>query len=629
MPRASSRARRTSPISPSPRASDPRISSLPPPRQQRAAHAKKPAASRDSGRSDASRLAPSPAPAASLDSIDHLPLPPLEAPGDLGAGSLEALPLDELVGDLGDDFLPGVDAMLGGVDAVFAAAPEAPREVASSGHGPSVSRHSGETETRARADGFAVAAETAENDEESDDKKRARLVRNRESAMLSRQRKKQYVDELERKHRHAQIANAELQRLVQRLIAECEGLRHHLSLATGDPPVARGLILEHPPPPGMGLEAPPKVAIPRVAAAMPAAPKEKDGTRPPPVRTAGETGDARPDLLGSAGSAPGSPEQKHASASSHKRRRVAPGSSLAAAAAGALAVLSVVCIASERGGARRLPALASGGFAASETASHGRDGAPRRRLLALASGEEDLERSGMSDAKERVTLSALAATRAAAGEEADALEYRFANPDFETSGRSKASTETSPPFSVPYGGPDDPWYAAFGAAGLRRAEEFRRVACAEMFRFKPEGADPSGSAGVSVVASDAFSARLRAEMDAEAEEAGEPPRAERKEKEETKTPELLPSAIPMPASARETSAHAVMSSPSGLPAPPPRVSMSGIVDDDSSLVSVLLPPASAATKTKTVGAYDAASKLFVVTHSRRRGEYVTYSCTVP
>jgi hypothetical protein len=152
-----------------------------------------------------------------------------------------------------------------------------------------------------------------------------------------------------------------------------------------------------------------------------------------------------------------------------------------------------------------------------------------------------------------------------------------------------------------------------------------------MFRFKPDVADPSGSAGVSVVASDAFVARLRAEMDAEAEEAGERDEsAERKEKEESRTPELLPSAIPMPAAARETSAHAVMSSPSGLPAPPPRVSMSGIVDDDSSLVSVLLPPGSpAATKTKTVGAYDAASKLFVVTHSRRRGEYVTYSCNVP
>jgi hypothetical protein len=550
------------------------------------------------------------------------------------------------VGDLGDYFLPGVDAMLGGVDAVFAAAPEKTREVASSGHGPSVSRDSGETETaNPRAERFAVAAETSqENDEESDDKKRARLVRNRESAMLSRQRKKQYVDELERKHRHAQMANAELQRLVQRLIAECEGLRHHLSLATGDPPVQRGLILEHPPPPGMGLEAPPKVAIPRVAGhTMTATPKDGTKNRPPPVRTAEfstETS-ARPDLLGSAGSAPGSPEQKQAQASSHKRRRVAPGSSLAAAAAGALAVLSVVCIASERtSGARRLPALASGSFVASKTvAPHSNDGAPSRRLLALASGVEDdgsdsafeIPRVGMSDAKERVTLSALAATRAAAGEEADALEYRFANPDFETSGRSKASSETSPPFSVPYGGPDDPWFAAFGAAGLRRAEEFRRVACAEMFRFKPEGADPSGSAGVSVVASDAFSARLRAEMDAEAEEAGERDEsAERKEKEETRTPELLPSAIPMPAAARETSAHAVMSSPSGLPAPPPRVSMSGIVDDDSSLVSVLLPPGSpAATKTKTVGAYDAASKLFVVTHSRRRGEYVTYSCNVP
>ena len=534
---------------------------------------------------------------------------------------------------------------------MFAAAPEKTREVASSGHGPSVSRDSGETETaNPRAERFAVAAETSqENDEESDDKKRARLVRNRESAMLSRQRKKQYVDELERKHRHAQMANAELQRLVQRLIAECEGLRHHLSLATGDPPVQRGLILEHPPPPGMGLEAPPKVAIPRVTGhTMTATPKDGTKNRPPPVRTAEfstETS-ARPDLLGTAGSAPGSPEQKQAQASSHKRRRVAPGSSLAAAAAGALAVLSVVCIASERAsGARRLPALSSGGFAGGSipVAPHSNDGAPSRRLLALAPGTEDdgsidsaLEipgMSGMSDATERVTLSALAATRAAAGEDADALlSYRFANPDFETAGRSKASSETSPPFSVPYGGPDDPWFAAFGAAGLRRAEEFRRVACAEMFRFKPDVADPSGSAGVSVVASDAFSARLRAEMDAEAEEAGSPTSesAERKETEESRTPELLPSAIPMPAAARETSAHAVMSSPSGLPAPPPRVSMSGIVDDDSSLVSVLLPPGSpAATKTKTVGAYDAASKLFVVTHSRRRGEYVTYSCNVP
>ena len=231
-------------------------------------------------------------------------------PGDLGAGSLEALPLDALVGDLGDDFLPGgADAMRWGADAMFAAAPEAP--VASSG--PSVSRLSrGETDSQTLATQNADAATTAENDEESDDRKRARLVRNRESAMLSRQRKKQYVDELERKYRHAQSANGELRRLAQRLIAECEGLRHHLALATGDPPVARGIILEHPPPPGVLMEAPPKVAIPRVAAAASAAasaaaPAALAGrkTGAPATAAAGAPPGIVPPIAGE--SAPGSP----------------------------------------------------------------------------------------------------------------------------------------------------------------------------------------------------------------------------------------------------------------------------------------------------------------------------------
>ena len=62
-------------------------------------------------------------------------------------------------------------------------------------------------------------------------------------------------------------------------------------------------------------------------------------------------------------------------------------------------------------------------------------------------------------------------------------------------------------------------------------------------------------------------------------------------------------------------------------APPPRGSMGGIVDDDSSLVSVLLPPASAATK--TVGSYDALSKLFVVTFNKRTADYTTHSCLMP
>jgi hypothetical protein len=566
-------------------------------------------------------------------------------PGELGAGSLEALPLDALVGDLGDDFLPGgADAMRWGADAMFAAAPEAP--VASSG--PSVSRLSrgetdSQTDSQTRATRIADAATTAENDEESDDRKRARLVRNRESAMLSRQRKKQYVDELERRYRHAQSANGELRRLAQRLIAECEGLRHHLALATGDPPVARGIILEHPPPPGVLMEAPPKVAIPRVAAAAPAgrktgAPATTRGGAPPPG--------IEPPIAGE--SAPGSPDTHETNQRLNtKRRRVAPGSALAAAAAGALAVLSVVCVAAERrkatalgsaSGALAVQKLAgfSAAFADAEPDAAPRVGAPQRRLLALASGEDPRSAedprpgsaSGASDAKGRVTLSALAATRAAVGDATETIAYRFKAPDFETHASDASSGFETSFETSPYGGPDDPWYAAFRSAGLRRAEEFRRVACAEMFRFKPERVVPSGAgesedAGVSVVASDAFSARLRAEIDAE----GDAESAEtRRNAEKKKTPSsLLPRAIPMPASATPRATTSVMSSPSGLPAPPPRtLSMGGIVDDDSSLVSVLLPPASASTK--TVGSFDALSKLFVVTYSRRAGDYVTYSC---
>lgn len=590
-------------------------------------------------------------------------------PGDLGAGSLEALPLDALVDDLGDDFLPGgADAMRWGADAMFAAAPEAP--VASSG--PSVSRLSrGETDSQTLATQNADAATTAENDEESDDRKRARLVRNRESAMLSRQRKKQYVDELERKYRHAQSANGELRRLAQRLIAECEGLRHHLALATGDPPVARGIILEHPPPPGVLMEAPPKVAIPRVAAAAPAAPAGRKTGAPATTRGGAPPPGIEPPIAGE--SAPGSPDTHETKQRLNtKRRRVAPGSALAAAAAGALAVLSVVCVASERrkatafgsaSGALAVQKLAgfSSAFADAERADTHSVGAPKRRLLALASGEDPrsaedtLGPGSASDAKERATFSALAATRAAVGDATDknAIAYRFKTPSFEdfetdfgsdglrdapdaSSGFETSFSSGFEGFETSYRGPEDPWYAALrGSHGLRRAEEFRRVACAEMFRFKPERVVSSGAgetgddAGVSVVASDAFSARLRAEIDAEGDaESAETKRGDRNAGEKKKTrgaSSLLPRAIPMPASATPTATTSVMSSPSGLPAPPPRtLSMGGIVDDDSSLVSVLLPPASASTK--TVGSFDALSKLFVVTYSRRAGDYVTYSC---
>jgi hypothetical protein len=335
-------------------------------------------------------------------------------------------------------------------------------------------------------------------------------------------------------------------------------------------------------------------------------------------------------------------------------------------------VLSVVCVASERrkatafgsaSGALAVQKLAgfSSAFADAERADTHSVGAPKRRLLALASGEDPrsaedtLGPGSASDAKERATFSALAATRAAVGDATDknAIAYRFKTPSFEdfetdfgsdglrdapdaSSGFETSFSSGFEGFETSYGGPEDPWYAALrGSHGLRRAEEFRRVACAEMFRFKPERVVSSGAgetgddAGVSVVASDAFSARLRAEIDAEGDaESAETKRGDRNAGEKKKTrgaSSLLPRAIPMPASATPTATTSVMSSPSGLPAPPPRtLSMGGIVDDDSSLVSVLLPPASASTK--TVGSFDALSKLFVVTYSRRAGDYVTYSC---
>ena len=86
----------------------------------------------------------------------------------------------------------------------------------------------------------------------------------------------------------------------------------------------------------------------------------------------------------------------------------------------------------------------------------------------------------------------------------------------------------------------------------------------------------------------------------------------------------------MTATERETSSYH-MSSPSGLPAPPPRVTMGSItsVGDDSSLVSVLLPPSAKKTSTRSKSGFESLSKIFVVTYSRKREDYMTYSCRLP
>ena len=67
-------------------------------------------------------------------------------------------------------------------------------------------------------------------EEEDEEKKRARLVRNRESAQLSRQRKKQHMDELDLRCRGLQVECAELHKLAHCLSAENHRLRAHCNL---------------------------------------------------------------------------------------------------------------------------------------------------------------------------------------------------------------------------------------------------------------------------------------------------------------------------------------------------------------------------------------------------------------
>lgn len=76
---------------------------------------------------------------------------------------------------------------------------------------------------------------------EDEEKKKARLMRNRESAQLSRQRKKHYVEELEDKVRTMHSTIAELNGKISYMMAENAGLRQQLS----------GSGMCQPPPPGM------------------------------------------------------------------------------------------------------------------------------------------------------------------------------------------------------------------------------------------------------------------------------------------------------------------------------------------------------------------------------------------
>ncbi|OVA20684.1 Basic-leucine zipper domain [Macleaya cordata] len=106
---------------------------------------------------------------------------------------------------------------------------------------------------------------------DEEDKKKARLMRNRESAQLSRQRKKHYVEELEDKVRSMHSTIAELNSKISFVMAENASLRQQLS---------GGAVC--PPPPGM-YPPPPMGHMPYPWIPCPPYPMRSQGSQVPLV----------------------------------------------------------------------------------------------------------------------------------------------------------------------------------------------------------------------------------------------------------------------------------------------------------------------------------------------------------
>ena len=592
-------------------------------------------------------------------SIDHLHLPPLDdLPCDIGSGDFDhVLAHLDAVADDDDLLVPPVAPDEG--DYIFDASRNHLRfpggsvtNVSSADSArASDAECSGGDGDGARASSYADAADAG------DDKKRARLVRNRESAQQSRARKKQYVEELERKCRDLGRANAELRAFASTLMAECAGLRHHLHLATGKPPPPPGTVLPHPPPPGAAHATAPKIALPPTRGVMPDA-----GVPAMPAAGVPATpGAGVPDA--------GVPERLTPA----KRRKRAPGGAVAAAVAATLAVLSVACVATAGSGSRA--ALVEPGklaLAASTTATP--VGGSARRLLDANLDANLADATGMSamlEATRRASVSsgaiplrgrgrsvAIPATSAAkfAGERSD--------PDADPS-----STTISTPTSAPK---TKTGTVMRRVRARRRAEvrmtlgtrRFERLGCEARTRFcrarratKFSGFNRRTTASASrgrrsrddsgrrrranatrreTVTRMSFSSRVGIETTSRVPERRPPP--------PRMTPELPPSAIPLPPS--RPSVAAGRSDARGGPPPPPVAgrrlpdpgaligggvgagdARDGDLGEDASLVSVLLPPAP--TSSADGLGVGSLSKIFVVAYSRRSADYVTYSCRLP
>lgn len=324
--------------------------------------------------------------------------------------TLDGLPTDVELGDGDVGFLEGCLGSLSGGDGSGreeSACGDARVGTAASDDGASSSR---------------VKASSQTNSGESEEERRLRLSRNRESAQNSRARKKEYVSDLEKRARALEQQNSELQAMVINLTHENHALRLSLQ-STGF--------------------AVPSMMMPCVYPVTPKLPL-------PPI----DAQEGEP-LVQS------SPSQLEVKKPAAKRRRQTAVASATALVLGAMSVVGLVTPGSQST-ANRNPTQSTG-----------------RRLLAIEGPpvEDQLVRVGINITSLREEIAKND------DERSFSLPDRFTSDGIALWGDTTSDGRTvnlRKPTDA-----NDPWFSAFNAAGMHsHVNLLSRVACKELFKFK-------------------------------------------------------------------------------------------------------------------------------------------------
>ncbi|KAF8679104.1 hypothetical protein HU200_045867 [Digitaria exilis] len=177
---------------------------------------------------------------AAPDPFADFPFPEFQPPLDGESFSFEDFDLDDL--DLDVDFDLGIFASDGqlsqrptlATSSSSAGSPDGGSSSFGAG-GDGVLRNEESSESSSRS-ASATDGSGKGKGEDDEAKRRARLVRNRESAHLSRQRKKQYVEELEGKVKAMQATIADLSARISCITAENAALKQQMGGAAGAVP---------------------------------------------------------------------------------------------------------------------------------------------------------------------------------------------------------------------------------------------------------------------------------------------------------------------------------------------------------------------------------------------------------